>query len=115
MTTPNANAPAAANGPLWAAILAAGIGCASFGVAVDLAEAVKPVSKVLNLYNPTGDLSGKSTVAVLVWLLAWALLHRLWKNQKIQSTRAIMAVTAVLVVIAAIAIFPPFFGLFAPL
>jgi hypothetical protein len=99
---------APANGPAWAALLAAGIGCGVFGVIVDLAEVFKPVSKKLNLYNPTGDLSGKTSVAILVWLIAWVLLHLRWKNRTIYASRTISLVTFILVVAGLIAIFPPF-------
>ena len=55
------------DGPVWAAIISASAGCAAFGLLVDLAEASKSFSNALNFYNPTGDLSGKSTVAVVSW------------------------------------------------
>jgi hypothetical protein len=108
---PNSLAPTE-NGPVWATILAAGIGCAAMGLLVNLAESFKGVSKGLNFYNPTGDLSGKSTLAVLAWLAAWAFLHGRWKNRRIQSPGKIMAATLILIVLALIAVFPPFFGLF---
>lgn len=101
------------NGSAWAAILAAGVGCAALALVIDLAEAFKSVSHALNFYNPTGDLSGKTTVAVLVWLMVWAVLHARWKNRSIQSPGKIMAVTLILILLALIAVFPPFFGLFA--
>ena len=96
------------NGSAWAAILAAGIGCAAFGVTVDLAEKFSAVSKKLNLYNPTGDLSGKTSVAIVVWLIAWILLHIGWKNRSIRASGTISFVTFVLVIIGLAAIFPPF-------
>lgn len=99
------------NGASWAAILAAGIGCASFGVTVDLAEKFPTVSKKLNLYNPTGDLSGKTSVAIVVWLIAWILLHAGWKNRSIRAAGMISFVTFILVVLGLVAIFPPFVDL----
>jgi hypothetical protein len=101
-------------GPVWAAILSAGIGCFAFGLLVDLAEASKGFSNALNLHNPTGDLSGKSTLAIAIWLIAWAVIHTLWKNRTIQSPGKITAITATLIVLAMIAVFPPFFSLFEP-
>ena len=101
------------NGSAWAAILAAGIGCAALGLTIDLAEAFKPVSNALSFYNPTGDLSGKSIVAIAVWMIAWAIFHAGWKNRKIQSPGMILAVTLVLILLGLIAAFPPVFDLFA--
>jgi len=101
------------NGSAWAAILAAGIGCASFGFFVDLAEASKAVSNRLNLYNPAGDLSGKSTAAVIVWLVAWGILNAKWKRRAIESPGWIMMITLLLVLAALVATFPPIIDLFA--
>ncbi|MGD0460897.1 MAG: hypothetical protein ABSB74_00250 [Tepidisphaeraceae bacterium] len=113
MATPEAIGETLPNGPAWAGILAAGVGCASLGLLIDMAEASKTVSNALNFYNPTGDLSGKTTLAVIVWLIAWALLHASWKNRRIQSPGKITLVTLILIVLALIAVFPPFFGLLA--
>lgn len=71
------------NGPGAAAILAAGIGCAALGVLTFAAEASKAVGPMLNFYSPTGSLSGKTTVAVIVWLVTWFILSRLWKNKNV--------------------------------
>ena len=59
MTSASDNSAPAQNGQGWAAILAAAICCFAMGVIIDLAEASTGISKALNLYNPTGDLSGK--------------------------------------------------------
>jgi len=101
------------NGPAWACILAAGIGCAALGLLVDLAEAFKGVSNALSFYHPTGDLSGKTIVAILIWIIAWAILHARWKHRSIQSPGKIMAASLILILIALIAVFPPFFEFFA--
>jgi hypothetical protein len=113
MATPDAIPETLPNGAAWAGILAASVGCASLGLLVDMAEASKSVSERLNFYNPTGDLSGKSILAVIIWLITWAVLHARWKNRSIESPKTIMAVTLILILLALIAVFPPFFGLFA--
>jgi hypothetical protein len=110
MTSTDTESP---NGPAWAIVLAAGIGCASFGFFVDLAEASKAISNRLNLYSPAGDLSGKSTAAIIVWLIAWAILHVRWKNRSINSPALVSVVTVMLIVLAIIATFPPIIDLFA--
>jgi uncharacterized membrane protein len=101
------------NGAAWATILAAGIGCFAFGALVDLAEASKAISAKLNIYNPAGDLSGKSTLAVIIWLVAWGILNARWKRKVITSPGGITAVTFILIVLAIVATFPPFIELFA--
>jgi len=102
-----------ANGPVWAGVLAAGIGCAALGTLVDLSEASKSISKALNFYTPTGDLSGKTILAVLVWIVAWAVLHARWKNRDVHSPKLVLTVTLVLILLAMVAVFPPFFEIFA--
>ena len=101
------------NGAAWAAILAAGIGCAAFGLAVDLAEAFKGVSNRLNLYNPVGDLSGKSAGAIVVWLVAWGVLHWRWKDRNLRAPGLVLTLAIILVLCGLIAVLPPLFGLFA--
>jgi hypothetical protein len=101
------------NGGAWAAILAAGIGCAALGLLIDLGEGTKFFGNALNFYNPSGNLSGKTTVAIIVWVIAWAVLHASWKNKTVASPGAIAAVTVILVCLGVIAGSPFFFGLFS--
>ena len=100
-------------GGAWAAILASAIGCVGFSVAADLAEVSKPISNVLNIYDPTGDLSGKSTFGVIVWLVAWALLHARWRTRNIKCPGRMTVISAIIVLLALIMVFPPFVELFA--
>ena len=97
------------NGSAWAAVLGAAIGCASFGLLVDLAEASKTCSKLLNFYNPSGDLSGKSTVAVAIWLISWFILHSCWKNKEIASPGWVITTSIGLLLLALLTTFPPIF------
>lgn len=106
------NAELPPDGAAWAGILAAGVGCAFFGLLVDLAEGIKSVSNALNFYNPSGDLSGKTTVTIVVWLITWAGLRAWWKNRDIQSPGKVVALTVILILLGLIAVFPPFFTLF---
>jgi len=55
------------NGPAAAAILASGIGSMALGLFTTLAQAITSIKNALNLYDPAGPLSGKTTVAVVVW------------------------------------------------
>jgi hypothetical protein len=97
------------NGPSWAAVLAGAIGCLTFGILVDLAEAVPRISSLLNFHNPVGDLSGKSIIAVIVWIVVWIGLSVKWKHRQITNPSAIIILSLVLILLALIAVFPPFF------
>lgn len=108
-----ASQAAAFNGAAWAAIVAGAIGCVAYGVFINMAEASKAASNAMNLYNPAGDLSGKTTYAIGVWVVAWVVLHLMWKGKRIRRPGGLAAVVVVLVLLALLASFPPFFEIFA--
>ncbi|HZA00050.1 MAG TPA: hypothetical protein VE575_14920, partial [Acidimicrobiales bacterium] len=62
-------------GPIAAAILAGGVGCLALGVLTTLAEASTAIHDWLELSSDVGPLAGMTVVAVIVWLVAWAVLH----------------------------------------
>jgi len=101
------------NGPAWAAILAAGIGCLALGLLIVLGERNAFFIKRLSFYKPVGNLSGKSGVAVIVWLIAWVVLHVRWKNRDLTNTSTIMAVTIVLVLLGVAMSCPLVFDMFS--
>ncbi|MER7467254.1 hypothetical protein [Streptomyces sp. NPDC097981] len=79
-----------AEGPISAAIIAAGIGAATLGLLTTLAEASTDVSDGLKWSDSVGPLSGKTILAVVVWLLAWAILYAVLRNKPYESTRALV-------------------------
>jgi hypothetical protein len=99
------------NGPAAAAILAAGIGSLALGLFVILAEAINSVRNALNFFNPVGPLSGKTTVAIVIWVLSWIILHSSWKNKQV-SFAGVFTVSIILIVLGLLGTFPPFFDLF---
>lgn len=99
------------NGPAAAAILASGIGSLGLGLLTTLVQVIVPLKDALNLYNPAGPLSGKTTVAVVVWLLAWAVFHNRWKNKQVNFATAFMA-TLLLIALGLLGTFPTFFEWF---
>jgi hypothetical protein len=100
-------------GKAFAAIVAAGIGCAALGVLTSLAELSPGVRTLLNFYDPVGPLSGKTSVAVLIWLGAWAGLAYAWRISPPIRKTALIA-TFVLIGVGFVGTFPPFFELFTP-
>lgn len=99
------------NGSAAAAILASGIGSFALGLFTTLAQAIAPIRSALNLYDPAGPLSGKTTVAVVVWLVAWAVFHSLWRNQQVNFTKVYIA-TLIMIALGLLGTFPPFFEAF---
>ena len=98
-------------GKALAAMVAAGIGSAAFGVLTTLAEVSPGLKNVLNVYDPVGPLSGKTTVAVVIWLMTWYALARRWRVRPPVMKSALVA-TFVLIGVGVVGTFPLFFALF---
>lgn len=100
-------------GPVAAAILAAGIGSFALGLLTTLAEANERIKEFLTFYDPVGPLSGKTIGAVAVWLVAWIVLHLLYHGKTVESRRE-LAISLVLIGLGLLGTFPLFFQAFAP-
>lgn len=96
------------NGAALAAFLGAGIGAFAVGFIVVL-NAVGAFSAP-TLYGPAGGVSGRTTLAVVVWLIAWGLLHFRWRDRELDGRR-LYVVTLVLVALGILGTFPPFWAL----
>jgi hypothetical protein len=99
-------------GPISAAIIAAGVGVAALGLFTTLAEASTKVKDFLNFSDPVGPLSGKTIMAVIVWLLSWAILHAGLRNKQQESVPA-LTIALILIGLGILGTFPTFFQLFA--
>ncbi len=110
METQASNTP---DGGSWAAVLAASIGCAAVGIFTDLAEGSKAFSAALSFSKAVGDLSGKTTLGIACWLVAWGILHLRWRRRDLAAPGRVATLAIVLMLIALITVFPPFFGLFS--
>ena len=97
-----------ANGAALASFLAAGIGAFALGVIVILNEA--GLFSVPALYGPAGGLSGRTTLAVAIWLVAWTALHRRWNGRHIDGGGAFVA-TLALISLGVLLTFPPIWRL----
>jgi hypothetical protein len=99
---------AVANGAAMAAVLGSGIGSFAMGIFVLLNEA--GVFAAPTLYGPAGGVTGRTTFATIVWLIAWGMLHARWKSREV-APRPVFTWTVVLVVLAILGTFPPLWGL----
>lgn len=104
------HAPArhSARGASLAAVMAAGIGALAMGLFVIANEA--GVYSAPSIYGPAGGLSGRSTFAVITWLMAWLILHRRWKSSSPDSG-TVLRWTLILTLIGVVLCFPPVWGL----
>jgi hypothetical protein len=122
MTSPIENQPAAAEpaesvdkpeGPIAAAILAAGVGALVLGILTTLAEANESFKEFLSFYDPVGPLSGKTIGAVVIWIPVWVILHLVYRGKAVESRKA-LTVALVLIALGVLGTFPIFFQAFAP-
>jgi hypothetical protein len=94
------------NGAGAAAILAAGIGSAALGVCALTNDAFPAMNRFFTFYHPTGGLSGVSTTAVVIWLVAWFILARRWGGETVAMARVSLASFGLLAV-GVLLTFPP--------
>ena len=94
------------SGAGMAAILAAGIGCAALGVFTVLSVAFKNTSGLLNLYEPTGPLSGVTTYTLIVWLASWFVFAKRWNGLHMATAR-ISGLAFLLLALGFALTFPP--------
>lgn len=101
------------NGPVAAALLAGGIGSAVLGLVTLINETntTSAFSKSLVWVKSVGGLSGKSSYAIIAFLLAWVVLHFVWKSKEIKFD-SISIVAFVLLAVGLLGTFPPVWHLF---
>jgi len=92
------------NGPAMAAFLAAGIGAFAMGLFVLIHEL--GLFSAPSLYAPAGGVSGRTTCAVAVWLVAWAVLHGRWKERYVPPG-TVFALALSLIALGILGTFPP--------
>src|SRR5690606_25128686 len=107
--TTHESSQAIPNGSALAAFTAAGIGAFAMGL-ISLLDAAG-VFAVPALYDPAGGVTGRTTLAVLIWLIAWWILHARWRNRDLEAGR--MHTIAVLLAVGGIVLaLPPVWSLF---
>ena len=99
------------NGPGAAAVLAAGIGALAVAVFAILADKVAAIKILMNFYKPTGPLSGVTTGAIVLWLVAWAVLQWRWSRRNVK-VKHVTVVALILLFLSLLLTFPPIADLF---
>lgn len=105
---PESGAPP--NGPGAAALLSAAIGGFALGVLALAGDAFGGVARALNVWPPTGPLSGVTGLAIVIWLVAWFVLGRRWTRRNVQLHR-INWIAVALFAGGVLLTFPPFMDL----
>ena len=102
------------DGPAAAVMISAGIGIFVLGLLTTLAVISGDVKSFLLWWEwgqGVGPLAGKSTLAVLSWLISWLILGLLWRKKDVELKPAFY-IGLTLGILGAIGTFPPFFELF---
>ena len=90
-----------------AAVLGSAVG--SFAMAAFVLLNESGLFAAPTLYGPAGGVTGRTTFAAIVWLLAWGVLHARWKSREI-APGPVFTGTIILVVLALVGTFPPVWG-----
>lgn len=100
------------NGPAAAALLAGGMGSAAIGIITLIYELddQSGFSQSMTWYKPVGGLSGKSSWAIIIFFISWAILHFVWKDKDTNFAR-ISSLAIALLFVGLIGTFPPFWQL----
>ena len=99
------------NGPVAAALLAAGVGIFVLGLLTVLGEQSTGIHDWLQFKDRVGPLSGKTTMAVVAYVASWAALTPLLWRRSV-SLNPVLIISAVLIAGGFIGTFPKFFQLF---
>jgi hypothetical protein len=101
------------NGPAAAALLAGGIGSAAMGLITLIYEIndKSAFAKSMAWSKEVGGLSGKSSWAIIIFFVSWAVLHYVWKDKETDFAR-ISSIAIALLFVGLIGTFPPFWHLF---
>src|ERR1043166_7073129 len=95
------------NGPGAAAILAAGIGCFLNGLFFLISDAFPAAHSFFIFYNASGDLSGTTTSAIVIWLIIWYFLFKAWRTKEINMWW-VNRISFSLLIFGLLLTFPPF-------
>lgn len=99
------------NGAGAAAILSAGISSFALAVLAVAADKSAAIKSALVFYKPTGALSGVTSVAILIWLVAWGALEMRWGKRTV-ALGLVSSFALGMLVLSILLTFPPIADLF---
>lgn len=102
------------DGPAAAAVISAGVGIFVLGLLTTLAVISESLKEFLTDFQGSvgvGALAGKTTLAVVAWLISWGILAFTLRDKDVDF-RASFYIGLALGILGAIGTFPPFFEAF---
>lgn len=115
-TTPTptpAAVPEKPNGPVAAAVFAAGIGALVLGILTTWASASESFATSIQYSDRVGPLSGKTIWATVAFVVSWAGLG-IWLRERNIAWKTVLTIGGVLLLLGVLGTFPTFFQAFAP-
>ncbi len=104
----------AADGPVAAAMVAAGIGIFMLGLLTTLAVPWADLKDFLADFQAgrgVGPLADKTVLAVVVWAVSWGIVHFRWRDKNV-DLKKMFSIGVFLGILGALGTFPPFFERF---
>lgn len=98
-------------GPAAAALISSGVGTLFIGLFTTGAVLSEGLKEFLNWWNPAGPLTGKTGLAIILWLASWIVMHTRWKDKESDLGRAFI-ITLILIGLGLLFTFPPVFEAF---
>ena len=95
-----------------AAVLAAAIGVFITGSMTTLAEISQVLRTALTWSGSVGPLIGKTGVGVFLWLVAWAILHAIWREKDV-NFNTVYTASLILIALGWLLTCPPVFEAFS--
>ena len=95
------------NGKGAAAIMAVGVGSLALGILSLTGDAVPAAAILLNIWTPTGPLSGVTSLAIVLWLTSWFLFSRRWAGREV-NFKQVNLMAAIMIFAGLLLTFPPF-------
>ncbi|MBA3471053.1 MAG: hypothetical protein H0T53_15570 [Herpetosiphonaceae bacterium] len=99
---------AVTTGPAAAAFISAGVGCLAIGIFTTGAELSAGLKSFLQWDAGVGPLSGKTGYGVIIYFIAWAVMHYMWREKNMDLKKSLI-IGGVLTLIGLLLTFPPFF------
>jgi len=94
-----------------AAFIASGIGSIVLGLTIVGAEVNANIKSFLTFIGAVGPLSGKTTLAVIGFVVSWIILHFVFRNRPMKLATGFI-ITVILLVVGLLLSFPPVFTSF---
>jgi hypothetical protein len=94
------------NGKAAAAIMAVGVASLALGILTLAGDAVPAAAALLNIWTPTGPLSGVTSLTIILWLMSWFFFSQRWAAREV-NFKQVNVMAAIMIFAGLLLTFPP--------